>query len=499
MRLVKSFLLGTAAGLAAVAGAQAAQSNKPVQYVKICSLYGDGYYYIPGTDTCIRITGNAQFDAGWNTASGAQDSTYTGLAGTRTRASSTFATRARVDFNLDTRTMSAYGTARTYTRLRADSSTNQAGTDTPAVSAPRAFIQWAGWTFGRVKSFSDVPTPYDNQWTEPLTDAPNRIDTANRGTNEISYTWELGNGMSLHVGAGERRSKPVANLSNFVWTPNVSNIVTPTSSVAGEATPNPFAAFKVSQAWGRWETSVTANSLRATYYTAPTPGFAGCTLGVASTLCDHPSDAWGWAVASGTTINTPWITPGDTFNVYAAFGHGASAYVAGQNLDSPALYGSGNTLAFGALTDAVYLNGSGLQLTTTWTVGGAFEHYWTPQLSSTVFGSYTQISYNGTVTSGRWFCGGGGAAVQGPIIPAGAACDPGFSFSVFGSHTDWYPVPSLRLGVEVLYTSIGTGFNGTDVTLPTVGARPAGVYTAKNEGVASFMFRAQRQWPAAGD
>jgi len=30
---------------------------KPVEYVQVCTLYGDGYYYIPGTDTCIKIGG----------------------------------------------------------------------------------------------------------------------------------------------------------------------------------------------------------------------------------------------------------------------------------------------------------------------------------------------------------------------------------------------------------------------------------------------------------
>ena len=60
MKMVKSLLLGTAAGLLAIAGAQAADlpvKAKPVQYVKICSLYGAGFYYMPGTDTCIKIGG----------------------------------------------------------------------------------------------------------------------------------------------------------------------------------------------------------------------------------------------------------------------------------------------------------------------------------------------------------------------------------------------------------------------------------------------------------
>lgn len=60
MHGAKSLLLGTAAGLVALAGAQAADlpvKAKPVQYVKICSAYGDGFYYIPGTDTCLKLGG----------------------------------------------------------------------------------------------------------------------------------------------------------------------------------------------------------------------------------------------------------------------------------------------------------------------------------------------------------------------------------------------------------------------------------------------------------
>ena len=68
---MKSLLLGSAAGLVAVAGAQAADlpvKAKPVEYVKICSLYGVGFYYIPGTDMCIKIGGwvRAEYGYGMN-------------------------------------------------------------------------------------------------------------------------------------------------------------------------------------------------------------------------------------------------------------------------------------------------------------------------------------------------------------------------------------------------------------------------------------------------
>ena len=68
MKLVKSLLLGSAAGLVAVAGAQAAdlptRKAAPVDYVRICNVYGPGFFYIPGTDTCIKLGGKAEFDHG---------------------------------------------------------------------------------------------------------------------------------------------------------------------------------------------------------------------------------------------------------------------------------------------------------------------------------------------------------------------------------------------------------------------------------------------------
>src|ERR1700710_728640 len=60
MKMIKSLILGSAAGLAALSGAQAADlpvKAKAVEYVRICSLYGAGFFYIPGTDTCIKLGG----------------------------------------------------------------------------------------------------------------------------------------------------------------------------------------------------------------------------------------------------------------------------------------------------------------------------------------------------------------------------------------------------------------------------------------------------------
>ncbi len=57
---IKTLLLGTAAAVAVVGGAQAADLSvaEPVEYVKVCDYFGTGYWYIPGTDNCIKIGGH---------------------------------------------------------------------------------------------------------------------------------------------------------------------------------------------------------------------------------------------------------------------------------------------------------------------------------------------------------------------------------------------------------------------------------------------------------
>ena len=118
MKMVKSLLLGSAAGLAALTGAQAADlpvKAKPVEYVKICSLYGAGFYYIPGTDTCIRIGGHIRAEVSINSrGSGTQDWAVanTGNNG-QTRDRDVFWARNRVFLHTDTRTQTSFGTLRT--------------------------------------------------------------------------------------------------------------------------------------------------------------------------------------------------------------------------------------------------------------------------------------------------------------------------------------------------------------------------------------------------
>ena len=66
MKVIRSLLLGSAAGLLTVAGAQAAdlptRKAAPINYVRICDAYGAGFFYIPGTETCLKVGGLALFE-----------------------------------------------------------------------------------------------------------------------------------------------------------------------------------------------------------------------------------------------------------------------------------------------------------------------------------------------------------------------------------------------------------------------------------------------------
>src|SRR5258708_30793742 len=185
MRLTKSLLLGSAAGLVAVAGVQAADlpvKAKPVEYVKICSLYGDGFFSIRGTDTCLRLGANIQADMYWN-ALGNGHVLYDQAGGSHDRGTSHFGTRARGDFAIDSRTQTMYGTLRTYQVFRLDNADQ--GTVTPNLT--RNFIQWTGFTFGHTRSYSD-PIGTFEEFKSIFQEGSLFQSSASNGTNQISYT-----------------------------------------------------------------------------------------------------------------------------------------------------------------------------------------------------------------------------------------------------------------------------------------------------------------------
>src|SRR6266567_1405395 len=116
MKLTKTLFLGSAAGLMAISGAEAADlpvKAKAVEYVKICSLYGAGFFFIPGTDTCIKLGGYFRADVTFNGGIHGQPA-WNGDLGQQNRYRDYYAARSRMALTIDTRTASEYGVVRTF-------------------------------------------------------------------------------------------------------------------------------------------------------------------------------------------------------------------------------------------------------------------------------------------------------------------------------------------------------------------------------------------------
>jgi opacity protein-like surface antigen len=118
---IKSLLLGSAAALVAVSGARAADAvtvaePEPAEYVKICDVYGAGYFYIPGTETCLRIGGYIRYDA-----AGGDLGSFDGARGADVKdggSQGTWKKNARFTLKTWTGQETELGTLKTYTETR---------------------------------------------------------------------------------------------------------------------------------------------------------------------------------------------------------------------------------------------------------------------------------------------------------------------------------------------------------------------------------------------
>src|SRR5690606_19724809 len=125
---IKSLLIGSAAALVAVSGARAADAvvvaePEPAEYVRICDVYGAGFYYIPGTETCLRVGGYVRVQIG---AGGGDANDFFGLGGHQdvldkssgsSNANDTYSWLTRGNIHFDARTESELGTLRSYIEL----------------------------------------------------------------------------------------------------------------------------------------------------------------------------------------------------------------------------------------------------------------------------------------------------------------------------------------------------------------------------------------------
>src|SRR3954447_12456632 len=137
MITARTLILSSAAGLIAMSGAQAADlpvKAKAVEYVRICSLYGAGFFYIPGTDTCIKIGGYLRADTTFNGGAHGAPAWNSDL-GQQNRFRNYFVSRSRMALTVDTRTATEYGVVRTFAQGDFQFTTLNGSTLNPATAS----------------------------------------------------------------------------------------------------------------------------------------------------------------------------------------------------------------------------------------------------------------------------------------------------------------------------------------------------------------------------
>ncbi|WP_246736432.1 porin [Enterovirga aerilata] len=468
----------------------------PVEYVRVCTAHGAGFFYIPGTDTCLRVGGRARFEYQYTQQN--------------TRNSSVSGYRGLGRLNIDARTSTPYGTLRAFVRFEIASRTGgylKSGTqeryfnafpgfgpDTTRegqkyVDIDKAFVQFAGITAGRAQSFFDFYAGDVEFFGAGI--------YSNANTNLLAYTATFGGGFSATISMEDPvyRRNPIFSQAStgpvgltagnapqaqggvnfvsgaiplaFVGNAFIPGTTIPTSAIALDVgqrgyLPDFVGALRYDGAWGSAQAMAAVHEIRTGAYTggAFSPIVGGAGVAGAAPI---PDAAYGFAVGGGVKVNLPMLAPGDQIWLQGAYAQGAGSYTGVFNPPGQELNASGITNRFTVnQVDAVIDNQGRLNLTESWSVMAALLHYWTPEWRSAVFGTYGQVNYDPRLRT----IAGGPAGITTTFTAAGApaatslAVNPNSSvlssYDIFygGGNLIWSPVRDLDIGVEVIYQRI---------------------------------------------
>ena len=484
MSLIKRLLPALAASLISavgVPGARAAdlpaRQAAPIEYVRICDAYGAGFFFIPGTDSCLKVGGLVLtelrgFDPSFSIsgtnfyANGAQHlgagfvPSTSQYSNARSRDAFSYAALGRVE--LDTRTQSPWGALRAFARVDAyygsgqqaatgslGSLTNTFNT-TAGTSAPRettilnkAFIQFAGLTAGRAQSMFDF---YANAYNY------SNLRGSDATVALLAYTATFGDGFSATLSAEDQASRRTAigsTIASLTAAPITIGGVSATSfqgQPAGSRVPEIVGNLRLDQPWGAMQLSAAAHQNRASL-------FASTALGTPPTTYAFPaltSNSYGFAVQGGFKFNTDYISPGDKFWLQAAYEKGAYGYIAGDNLgwnygavNQNRFMGAGFTsISYSGSgwnpqidSDCVFTGGGACQRQWGFDITSAYKHYWLPILSSAVYGSYLELHYPANALAGF----GGAVGVS------------NLKEARIGTNLVWTPLKGFDIGAEFMY------------------------------------------------
>ncbi len=416
MKLIKSLLLGSAAGVVAVASAQAADlptRKGPVaaEYVRVCSITVAGApvvgFVLPGSDTCMKISGyvtgqieggnlsqgyttsylspgagafaNAVGAVGGNQAISGHAFTPGGVGvGSTVEARDSFGYTTRYNMTLDTVSNTAYGPLVGHIEYQFNYGTGfdtlQAGSDG---GLNRAYVTWAGLTAGKIDSFFSF-TGGGLGWANFF--SPDRKGFFQ--PDVLAYTANFGGGFAATISlestewVGSGMFGP--NAFGQFYSQGSDQGFLGSAAQGGMRVPDIVGALSVHQAWGAAQISGVAHNVRAESL-----------MGDGSSI-----DKWGFALDAGVSFNIPNMA-GSVIGITGAWSQNAVWYSGIPDAmwgENGAVNGNGQAMA---IADA-FSNGDGSWATpTAWSISGWANFAISPQVTIGIEGSYGEVNWTG--------------------------------------------------------------------------------------------------------
>jgi Porin subfamily len=520
MTLIKSILLGSAAGIVAVASAQAAdlptRKAAPVEYVRVCNVGGITGWTMPGSDTCMKVSGyiTAQFEGGnlntqYNWGSISSLSAPTGAASTlavpggtvpvtatsapiagvpaglaalpSNIAGSTLATqrilianspalqntkfyrdqfgwtmRANVGFDFASNT--AYGPLIGHVDINSESGSGFENNNNTYVNT--AYVTWAGITAGKAQSFFSFIGGGDN-WDNFF--SPDR-----KGFNEpnlIAYTASFGGGFTATISAespGQNGGAGFSGQGTDFGFPNYGNIGYNQGPIGGydpvdiryggQRWPDFVGALHVKQGWGEAQLSGVIHNVNVAYTNMPGNAFQ---CGLAGTdACDSQENKIGWGLDAGVKFNL------NGWN---------GMFASGDDLVLTGAY-TRNAYWYSGLGDAMWsengqVNGNGQPMYAADAFFNPLTNQWSDPTAWSVSGllehHWTPTFYTdfeGSIGGLKWSNMGGGCSGLVATCSLASFAQGPLSPSAFtwlvGADIGWNPVTNLNFDLELMYQSV---------------------------------------------
>jgi len=332
--------------------------------VKVCNTYGAGFFFIPGTDTCLKIGGYVRIEydnrakvsagrAAEGVFAAADDAGGTTQTGTDALALSTAGWYTRGTISADARTSTSLGTVQSYIQARVVQSGSGTMSQDSASSIEAAYIRFAGFTFGQARQ----PYAFMSSWgymSNWWTGWPN-------GVRQISYTQVMGGGLSATVSVQDANSNASGHGYNNASSEQSWDYNGPVY----------IGSVNYDQSWGRLQVMGAYTGKQEARSTSTN----------ALTALEN-----GYSIGIGAAFKLDQIGKGDSIEFTANYWDGlAKLGIGNANLQTPS---SGS---WGPVSPLASLN---VATSSGWSVGSQFQHYFSPQWRAVVFGAYADMNLN---------------------------------------------------------------------------------------------------------